>query len=152
MNYHEKLEEYINHSKYYNKNFVKLDDEKSENTIKLTNRIDKESVQFSIVEDSTNFKNQNNNNSKTFVIGNNSNNIPNNFINDLEAYKNSGMNKNNVFNSNTSLISHHNFTTINAKKLPNFTESIAYNTRNYSTIVKDCLNFDDVTNISVIYY
>ncbi len=151
MNYHDKLEEYIHKSKYNNKNLIKLEDEKSENTIKLPNRTHKESVQFSVEDDSTNYKNTNNH-SKMIVVGSNiSNNTNNNVILDLDAYKNSSANnKTTMFNTgNTSLISHHNFTTIEARKPTNFTESMMYNTRNYSTIVKDCLNFDDVSNISV---
>jgi hypothetical protein len=150
MNNHEKLEEYINYSKNNNKNIIKLEEEKWGNTYKLPDRKHKQSIEFSVVDNSTNYKNTNNN-SKTMLIGIFPNNLHNNDICDMDAYKNSAYNKTNVFNSNTSLISHHNFNAIDARKPANFTESIAYNTRNYSTIVKDCLNFDHVSNISVGY-
>lgn len=154
MNYHEKLEEYINNSKYNTKNFSKIDDDKSENTIKLTNRNHKESVQFSIVDDSSNFKTTNIINSKTFVIGNNnttannSNTTNNNYIYDVQPYKFNEHKLKHEINASESLISHHNYTTIDAKR-PEFTESLAYNTRNYSNIIKDCLNFDEVSNYTV---
>lgn len=148
MNYHEKLEEYINNTKYNKKNLIKLEDEKLENIIKLTNRTHKDSIQFSVVDNSTNCKHISNH-SKTILIGNTHNNYNQNDLGENESYKNSANNKTSVFNANTSFISHHNYTTIDARKPTNFTESIAYNTRNYSTIVKDCLNFDDVSNISV---
>jgi len=153
MNFHDRLEEYLNNSKYNNKNLIKLDDEKSEKTIKLSNRNtnthDRDSYQISIIEDSSNLKNLQNYNTKTLILENNTNN--NHLTYEMENinYKNLPSNKTNVlYNTNTSIISHHNYTTIENKK-PNFTESIAYNTRNYSTIIKDCLNFYDVNNMSV---
>ena len=123
MNFHDKLEEYINNSKNNKKINSNTKENKLQNSDKLSYRDKQESSQFSVGD------------MNTFLVGSD--------FNKYSTNKTVDNIKSNHLDSkiNTSLLN---------QKKPTFTESIAYNTRNYTSIVKDCLNFDEINTINVI--
>jgi hypothetical protein len=146
MSYHDRLEEYINKTKNINRlntntnninNNINnnLKDDKFDNSVKIkTHRNKQESSQFSCVDIDMNMN--------TFLIASDINKNSSNKT--QENIHNYNLDYNYNYNNTLSIFNQHK---------PNFTESIAYNTRNYSTIVKDCLNFDEINNINVnIFY
>ena len=139
MNYHEKLEEYINYSK--TKNILKSEEKNLDISMKTEHKNSKDNSQFSLIDEVANYKS--NINPKTSVSANNTNN---NFIYS-ELYKYSS-NKIYEYSANSTYNSKNDLNNLELNQ-PNFTESLAYNFRNYPKIIKECLNFEEINTLNV---